>query len=113
MATTSKVAQKICTTLGVDFRNLTPQRTREVSHEHLIQDDQFDIIFLMQLARDEGYDLVVHEHAGQNTILEFVQATDSQSRVFEFRYGATLTEFQPSLSTAKQVSSVTVQGWDQ
>lgn len=113
-ATASKVAAKICNALGVQFRNDTAHKADEVAHEHLIQDNQSDILFLMQLARNEGYDIVVEEpkDRGQPT-LRFVLSGDVPRTVYELRYGATLTEFQPTLSTSKQVSTVKVNGWDE
>ena len=113
-ATASKVATKICQRLGVDFKNDTPHD--EIAHEHLIQDNQFDILFLMKLARLEGYEIVIEEpkkKGDSKTVLRFVESGDPVRAVYELRYGATLTEFQPTLSTAKQVSSVKIQGWDE
>lgn len=113
-ATASKVAAKICGQLGVQFRNDTTHKANEVAHPHLIQNNQFDILFLANLARQEGYDIVIEEPKakGQPT-LRFVRSGETARTVYELRYGATLTEFQPTLSTAKQVSSVTVNGWDE
>lgn len=113
-ATASKVARKICQRLKVDFRNDTSHP--EIAHEHLIQENQFDIIFLMELARLEGYEIVIEEPAPKgpkNTTLRFVQSGDVVRAVYELRYGATLTEFTPILSTAKQVSSISINGWDE
>lgn len=112
-ATASKVAAKICRQMGVEFRNDTTHKTDEVSHQHLIQDNQSDILFLLKLARAEGYDIVIEEPANKGpTVLKFERSGEKVRTVYELRYGATLTEFQPSLSTSKQVSSVTVSGWD-
>ena len=113
-ATASKVARKICQRLGVEFPNDTSHP--EIAHEHLIQENQFDIIFLMELARLEGYEIVIDEPSPtgpSKTTLKFVQSGDVLRAVYELRYGATLTEFTPTLSTAKQVSSITINGWDE
>ena len=113
-ATASKVANRICSHLGVQFRNDTTHRHHEISHEHLIQDNQFDILFLLKLARSEGYEIVIEEPLGKGQpMLRFTGAGEKVRAVYELRYGATLTEFQPTLSTSKQVSSVTVNGWDE
>jgi len=70
----------------------------------------------MQLARQEGYEIVIEEpgkKASDKSTLHFVQSGEAVRAVYELRYGATLTEFQPTLSTAKQVSSVKVNGWNE
>jgi phage protein D len=114
VATASLAAEKICHRLDVQFKNDSSHRQDEVRHDCLIQNNQSDILFLMGLARDEGYEIVTEEPAstGGKTVLRFVQSGEIVRTVYELRYGATLTEFQPTLSTAKQVSSVTVNSWD-
>ena len=70
----------------------------------------------MKLARLEGYDIVIEEpkkKGAGKTVLHFVESGDPVRAVYELRYGATLTEFQPTLSASKQVSSVKIQGWDE
>ena len=113
-ATVSRVAARICQRVDVVFRNDSSHRANEVVHNHLIQSNQHDIVFLMELARQEGYELVVEEPAapGGKTILRFLHIGEVVRKVYELRYGSTLTEFQPILSTSKQVNSVIVNGWD-
>lgn len=113
IATASGVATKLCQELNVAFRNDTSHRANEVKHDHLIQDNRYDILFLLSMAHSEGYDVVVEEPKGQGrTTLRFDRPSDGVRAAYELRYGATLNEFHPVLSTAKQVSSVAVSGWD-
>lgn len=88
---------------------------------YLMQDSQTDLDFLLALARRHGYVLLLQE-----------EVTDSRGRVtrpaqlyfgpsngtglrqatVELGWGKSLTEFQPTLTTANQVKSVTVRGWN-
>ena len=88
---------------------------------YLMQDSQTDLDFLLSLARRHGYVLLLQE-----------EVTDSRGRVtrpaqlyfgpsngtglrqatVELGWGKSLTEFQPTLTTANQVKSVTVRGWN-
>jgi phage protein D len=49
-------------------------------------------------------------------VLRFVRPTDDRAgarvRLHEFTYGQTLRSFQPTLTLSRQVSEVTVRGWD-
>lgn len=112
--TASNVAKQICQRLGVEFRNDSTHKSQEMEHAHLIQSNQYDIVFLNELARQEGYEIVIEEPAsrGGKAILRFLKTSEVVRNIYELRYGSTLTEFQPTLSTSKQVSSVTVNGWD-
>jgi uncharacterized protein len=113
-STASTVADRICGELGVLFRNDTPHRADEFKHDHLIQNNQFDILFLRQLARSEGYDVVIEEPPDDGpTTLRFNWSGTAQVSVLRMRYGAGLIEFQPTFSTSKRVSSVVVDGWDE
>lgn len=85
-------------------------------YDYIIQDNEYDIIFLMQRARRIGYDLLVEEEGtdGQSvpTVLLFKRSVDVRQITYQLTYGRTLIEFKPELTTANQVSEVTVRGWD-
>lgn len=112
--TDSDIAKEIAGRLGVDF---TPDPAPdEKPYTFLIQDNQYDIIFLMERARRIGYDLYVEEH-GQNgqssqSVLHFQRSVDIKRVTYKLTYGRSLIEFKPELTTANQVSQVTVRGWD-
>lgn len=83
--------------------------------EYLIQDNQFDIIFLMERARRAGCDIFVEERtegSTTQTVLAFRPSTTVHSPTYRLTYGKSLIEFQPELTTANQVGKVTVRGWD-
>src|SRR5262249_7636722 len=48
----------------------------------------------------------------QKPKLHFQPSLTSRTPSYELNYGSTLLEFQPNLTTAKQVGEVTVRGWD-
>ena len=107
--TDSEIAAEIGNRLKV--RIDPAQRSDEPRFNYLIQDNQYDIIFLMERARRIGYDLVVSEDKGQ-TVLVFKPSTTVHNPTYRLTYGKSLIEFQPELTTANQVSKVTVRGWD-
>jgi len=82
----------------------------EVVYKHLFQDNQYDIVFLLDHARRNGYDLYVDENSDDTLILE---RSEGQKRVaYKLHYGHSLIQFQPNLTTANQVGKVTVRGWN-
>lgn len=78
-------------------------------YKYLLQKNEYDIVFLMNRAREVGYELFVEE-GGDQPVLNFRPSTDAKTVPFEFKYGASLIQFQPNLSIANQVGKVTVTG---
>ena len=95
----------------------------EVQMPYIAQQNQTDIDFLFSRARERGYVMFIMEqqklkngtvrprrlyfgpsHGGKGVVLRDV--------VFELEWGRALLEFKPTLTTANQVRSVTVRGWD-
>jgi phage protein D len=100
--------------LGIDIQ--TDSAPDEKRFDYLFQDNQYDIIFLMERARRIGYDLFVDEQgengqAGQ-PLLRFGRSLQVRQVTYQLTYGRSLIEFKPELTTANQVSEVTVRGWD-
>lgn len=81
-------------------------------YDYVFQDNQYDIIFLMERARRIDYDLFVEEPPGQESRLYFGRSDNVRRVTYQLKFGATLIQFQPELTTAHQVSEVTVRGWD-
>ncbi|MCP3143393.1 phage late control D family protein [Pyxidicoccus xibeiensis] len=96
---------------------LTPVVTAEgPRHEEVWQRNQTEAAFLMERAKRIDFEFYVQtdEQTGQES-LYFVKPRDtrgSEGRVFTFEYGLGLMSFTPRLSNNRQVSSVTVRGWD-
>lgn len=96
---------------------------RAMSDEKFIplvtQRNQYDVDFLYQRARARGYVLFIQEEdqaTGRPRQLYFGPSQAGmvpglRDVVFELTWGASLIEFLPKLTTANQVSSVTVRSW--
>lgn len=108
--TFSQIAERICGRLPVRF--IKPQLpTPETPLAHLIQDNQYDLLFLLALAREVGYELLVKEDS-EGPAVTFGEGASSDRVTYRLSYGRSLIDFQPTLSTANQVSEVVVRGWD-
>ncbi len=88
---------------------------------YVLQDAQYDLTFLMALARKNGYVLLLREEIDDehgNVItpaqLYFGPSNGSGLRqaTVELGWGKSLMEFKPTLTTANQIKSVTVNGWN-
>ncbi|MFQ5881387.1 MAG: phage late control D family protein [Candidatus Methylomirabilales bacterium] len=99
----SDVAQQIASDLG-----LTPdvEDSGEV-HPYLLQMNQTDIDFLLTRARAIGYELLVEDKT-----LRFRKVKHDRGKVVALDFTHGLMTFYAYLSTADQVSQVTVRGWD-
>ena len=102
-------------------------RDREPPNEHVSQKNQYDILFLMQLARRNSYDLVFVTKDEDNRLrnstgckeklpdppfLYFGPSTNLARVSYLLEWGKSLIDFQPTLKTTNQVAEVTVQGWN-
>jgi len=88
---------------------------------YVIQDNQYDLTFLLSFARKNGYVLLLQEEIDDddgNVIQEaqiyFGPSNGSGLRqaTVEVGWGKSLMEFKPTLTTANQIKSVTVNGWN-
>lgn len=116
--TVSQIADKVCHRLGVKFKPTAAAAGKvETKHASVLQDNEYDIVFLARLARRAGYELVADEEpdrAGGKavTVLKFGPPVPADRPAYKLHYGRTLTEFSPRLSFAHQVSEVVVRGWN-
>ena len=107
--TDSEIAKQIGSRVQVDMRT---DPGNEPRHAYLLQDNVYDLVFLMERARANGYDLLVEEPAGGPRRLYFGPSTEIRRESYQLVYGGSLIEFQPNLTTANQVGEVVVRGWD-
>ena len=83
------------------------------------QRNQYDLDFLFQRARMRGYVLFIQEEdktTGRQRQLYFGPSQAGmvpglRDVSFELKWGASIMEFKPKITTANQISSVTVRGW--
>lgn len=102
--TDSQIAKIIAGRLGVPVHT---QPLNEQPYPYLLQDNQYDIVFLMERARRIGYDLWVEDGT-----LHFQPSENLKRVTYLLTWGKSLIEFQPTLTTARQVGEVTVRAWD-
>jgi len=80
--------------------------TKEV-HDYLLQTNQTNWEFLWQMAKRVGYEV----HMDQGT-LNFKNPKGANSGQVDLEWGSSLLQFRSRHSTASQVNSVSVRGWD-
>jgi len=116
--TDNKIAKQIEGRLGLTIETEQNAPGEKEQYQYIFQDNQYDILFLMQRARAIGYDLTVIEEGDSENLkskpskLRFAPSENIKRTIYELKYGISLIEFQPTLTTAHQVSKVTVRGWD-
>jgi phage protein D len=86
-------------------------------HPTVVQRNQDDATFLMERAKRIDYDCYIDVDPKTNKDkLYFLKPTDgrasSQRLTYIFEWGKSLVSFTPELTASRQVSRVTVKGWD-
>jgi phage protein D len=113
--TDSQIAQQVAGRLGIRLRLDPDASSNEQTHDYILQHNQYDIMFLLERARRNGYDLVVEEQGenGQSgeSSLYFGPSLNVSRTPYLLTWGKSLVQFQPHLTTANQVGSVTVRAW--
>lgn len=111
----SAIARKVARRMGLELRTDPQAEAQETPYSYIRQDNEYDIVFLMKLAEEHGYELYVeergHRGSGQPSRVYFGPPR-RHTIVYELSYGSSLIEFQPSLITSAQVEQVQVNGWD-
>jgi phage protein D len=116
--TDSQIAKQIEGRLpgSIKIRTDPTAAANEKPYDYVFQDNQYDIIFLMERARRIGYDLFVEETGkggkSEQSRLYFGPSDNIRRVTYKLKFGATLVDFQPELTTAAQVGEVTVKGWN-
>lgn len=86
-------------------------------HDEVVQKNQDDATFLMERAKRMDFDCYVSTDptSGEST-LHFKKPRDGRdnsiTRVYVFTWGENLISFNPTINLSRQVSQVTVRGWD-
>lgn len=120
--TDTQIARAIVDTLAQERPELNLElETRpanaqlETPQEYVLIDNEYPIVYLLERARHNGYDLYLEdvEEAGRAVSrLHFHPTERGVPAVFRLAWGQSLIGFKPTLRTAGQVSKVTVRGWD-
>jgi len=103
--------------LKMDDKEVAENLKKEEKRPFLEMHNQYPIVFLMQRARDIGYDLTIEDVVDQKTATRTVTfhyrlSGDVLRPVYTLEWGKSLISFQPTLQTARQVNAVTVKGWN-
>ena len=100
-------------TVEIDDNALSAEKPEDV----IFMNNQFDIVFLLERARRRGYSLFLQEQStGTNGQIQrslfFGPSTNDPDIIYALEWGKSLVQFKPTLTTARQVSQVTVRGWN-
>src|SRR6202035_3676741 len=90
-----------------------------VTYDHVSQPNQFDWAFLKSRAREIGYEMGM-DSDGKFYFRQPIQASSapqtgdyqSHTDTLQLVFGDDLIEFRPRVTSAEQVSTVKVRGWD-
>ena len=97
---------------GINFRVKTDPKSRAAEDDEFVfMNNQFDIVFLLERARRHNYSVFLGKDA-EGEFLNFGPSDQPRQPEYELVWGKSLTSFRPTLTTANQVSKVTVKGWD-
>lgn len=98
-------------TVEIDDNALSAEKPEDV----IFMNNQFDIVFLLERARRRGYSLFLQEQSANGQIqrsLLFGPSTNEPDITYALEWGKSLVQFKPTLTTARQISQVTVRGWN-
>lgn len=87
-------------------------KSREEPIEYVAQENQYDVDFLLLRARQRGYVVFVREDEEGEYLYFGPSQTQSEPVPYELKWGQSLIDFRPTLTTSNQVRSVTVKGWN-
>ena len=90
--TDSQIAREIANRIPIDIVTDNNAEAQEEKYPYMLQQNQYDIIFLMERARRIGYDLFVIEQgsngSAQQSALFFGPSENVKHTTYELKYGA-------------------------
>ena len=84
---------------------------REQPQDHVFMNNAYPIVFLMSLARRNGYE-VVYQLVDDQPQLYFGPSDQLRDVTYLLEWGKTLTRLKATISTSRQVKKMTVLGWN-
>ncbi len=122
------IAQELVKDIDSELKQKTTQLTLKMEPDEVAENlkdekevpylemhNQYPIVFLIQRARDIGYELFLEEkgdNKNRTVIVHFRPTNDVLRTTYALEWGKSLISFQPTLKTANQVSELTVIGWN-
>lgn len=101
---------------GLDLELVTRTANQsEEAHSYIVINNDYPVIFLVERARHNGYDIYIEEEEQNGSTvskLHFHPPDRGLPAVYELKYGQTLINFKPTLKTKNQVAKITVRGWN-
>lgn len=94
--------------LNIDAHPAPNEKARQVVY----MKSRFDIVFLWELARRNGYEIYLEDEADTPTLFFGLSEISSLTPVYQLEWGKSLISFRSSLSTVEQVGEVVVRNWD-
>lgn len=110
--TETEIAKEVAGRLGIRIETKERVGSGSKPVPYVVQHSEQDITFLMKRARETGYELTVFETADGEPSLYYAPPQDADEIPFKLTWGGSLLSFNPRLTTAKQVGSVTVRAWN-
>ena len=101
--------------LGIEVRIDKEAASKEPQEPFVFMHNQFDILFLLERARRHGYSVYLDEELKNGKINRFLFFGPSNRDAFvtyKLEWGKSLIQFHPTLTTANQVTQVTVSSTD-
>lgn len=97
---------------GLGLQIVTNPMPNEMPDPVVFMNNQHDIVFLLERARRRGYEVYLQDEGTTPALYFGLSQNAASAPVYQLEWGKSLVSFTPTLSTAKQISSVTVRGWD-
>jgi phage protein D len=102
--------------LGMEVRIDEEAAAQEPVLDNVFMNNQYPIVFLMELARRRGYEVLIDEDIDDSgkpkKFIYFGRIQSSRNVTYKLEWGKSLASFHPKFSSAQQISAVTVCGWD-
>jgi Bacteriophage probable baseplate hub protein len=124
----SQIAKEIVESIATEIRKKSPQLKLKLDQKdfennikqedpipYLLMNNQFPIRFLMERARDLGYELTMEEareNGNREVTFHYRRTSDVKRKTYILEWGVSLISFQPTLQCANQVAELTVRGWN-
>lgn len=97
---------------GLGINVDTKPSSNETADQVVFMNNQYDIVFLIERARRNGYEIYLEDEASTPTLYFGLSTTAATQSVYQLEWGKSLISFRPTLSTARQIGQVNVRGWD-
>jgi hypothetical protein len=102
---------------NIEVRIDKAAKAAEPQLDNIYMNNKFPILFLMERARERGYQVLLGEEKEKTTgkvsqHLYFGPTQSLRDVTYDLEWGKSLVSFHPTYSNARQIFAVTVCGWD-